>query len=135
MTQQTFKSAKRRYKRAFWPLMAVYVVIILAGSYGLKQMDPEPVWLQASLAVASATPVIATLLVMLRYIIETDEYTRLLQLKAFAWGAVITVSLIFLVGFLQMFHVLELVEVFWFGPVFFIAYGLSTLMLGGRDCL
>jgi len=135
MTQQTFKSAKRRYKRAFWPLMAVYVVIILAGSYGLKQMDPEPVWLQASLAVASATPVIATLLVMLRYVIETDEYTRLLQLKAFAWGAVITVSLIFLVGFLQMFHVVELVEVFWFGPVFFIAYGLSTLMLGGRDCL
>lgn len=135
MTQQTFKSAKRRYKRAFWPLMAIYVVIILAGSYGLKQMDPEPVWLQASLAVASAVPVIGTLLVMLRYIIETDEYTRLVQLKAFAWGAVITVSLIFLIGFLQIFDVVELVEVFWFGPVFFIAYGLSTRMLGGRDCL
>lgn len=135
MTQQTFKSAKRRYHRAFWPLMAIYVVIILAGSFGLKQMDPEPLWLQASLGVASAVPVIATLLVMLRYIIETDEYTRLVQLKGFAWGAVVTVSLIFLIGFLQLFHVIDRVEVFWFGPVFFVAYGLSTFMLGGRDCL
>lgn len=135
MTQQTFKSAKRRYHRVFWPLMAIYVVIILGGSFGLNQMDPEPKWLQASLAVASALPVIATLLVMMRYANETDEYRRLIQLKGFAWGGVITTSAVFLVGFLQLFHVFDRIEVFWFGPFFFVAYGLSTLALGGRECL
>lgn len=135
MTQQTFKSAKRRYHRVFWPLMAIYTITVLAGSFTLSQMDPEPVWLQASLAVACALPVIATLLVMLRYAMETDEYTRLIQLKGFAWGAVITVSVIFLIGFLQLFHVIESFEIFWFGPFFFISYGLSTLVLnGGKQC-
>lgn len=134
MTQQTFKSAKRRYKRLLWPLMALYVVIILGGSYWINQYETEPKWLQASLALACAAPVIATLLVMLRYANETDEYSRLVQLKAFAWGGVITTSALFTFGFLQIFHVIDRVDVFWFGPLFFIAYGLSTLSLGGREC-
>ncbi|NQY12763.1 MAG: hypothetical protein HRT81_02750 [Henriciella sp.] len=135
MTQQTFKSAKRRYHRVFWPLMGVYSVIVLAGSYTLNQMDPEPEWLQASLAVACAVPVIGTLLVMLRYALETDEYSRMIQLKGFAWAGVITVSIIFLIGFLQLFHVIENFEIFWFGPFFFIAFGISTLIMnGGRQC-
>lgn len=134
MTQQTFKSAKRRYHRVFWPLMVAYTIIILAGSYGINQLDPEPKWMQVSLAIASALPVIATLFVMLRYINETDEYTRLVQLKSFAWGAAITVSAIFLIGFLQLFDAIGAVEVFWFGPMFFLAYGFAKLAHGGRDC-
>lgn len=135
MTQQTFKSAKRRYHRVFWPLMAVYTVIVLAGSYTLNQMDPEPQWLQALLAIGCAIPVIGTLLVMLRYAMETDEYTRLIQLKGFAWGGVVTVSVIFVIGFLQLFHVIDNFEIFWLGPFFFIAYGVSTLILnGGKQC-
>jgi len=135
MTLQTFKSAKRRYHRVFWPLMAIYVVIVMAGSFGLQQLDPKPLWLQATLAIGCALPVIATLLVMMRYVLETDEYTRLIQLKGFAWGGIITVSTVFLVGFLQVFDVIDRVEVFWFGPFFFMAYGLSTLALnGGKQC-
>ena len=135
MSEQTYKSAKRRYHRVFWPLMIVYTLIVIGGSFGLNQLDPEPKWLQATLAIGCAVPVIATLFVMLRYAEETDEYTRLVQLKGFAWGGIVTVSAIFLVGFLQLFHVLELVEVFWFGPLFFIAYGISTYLIGGRECL
>lgn len=135
MAQQSFKSAKRRYHRVFWPLMAIYTIIVLAGSYTLNQMDPEPQWLQASLAVACALPVIATLFVMMRYALETDEYSRMIQLKGFAWGAVVTVSAVFLIGFLQLFHVVDVFEIFWFGPFFFIAYGISTLILsGGKQC-
>ena len=135
MTQQTFKSAKRRYHRVFWPLMSIYAVNVIAGSYGLKQLDPEPLWLQATLAVACALPVIATLLVMMRYANETDEYTRMIQLRGLAWGGIMTTSVIFLIGFLQLFHVVDRFEIFWFGPFFFFAYGLSTLILnGGRHC-
>ena len=134
MTQQTFKSAKRRYHRAFWPLMVVYLIVILGGSFGLNQLDPEPKWLQATLAIGSAAPVIATLFVMMRYAEETDEYSRIVQLRGFAWGGILTVSAIFVAGFLQLFHVIDRIEVFWFGPLFFVAYGISTYVIGGRHC-
>ncbi|MEL8054660.1 MAG: hypothetical protein AAGK66_00775 [Pseudomonadota bacterium] len=135
MTQHTYKSARRRYVRVFWPLMAIYTVIVLAGSFYLGSLETEPVWLQASLAIACALPVIAVLFIMLRYFAETDEYSRLLQYKAFAYGAVFTVSAIMLVGFLQLFDVIGSVEVFWFGPAFFLAYGISHRVIGGGECV
>lgn len=134
MTQHTYKSARRRYHAVFWPLMVAYIVVILGGSFYLASLETEPVWLQATLAVASAVPVIAVLFVMLRYFSETDEYSRLLQYKAFAYGAVWTVSAVFLVGFLQMFEAIGNIEVFWFGPAFFFAYGISYKLIGGKDC-
>ncbi|MEL6726353.1 MAG: hypothetical protein AAFP81_03300 [Pseudomonadota bacterium] len=134
MSQQTFKSAKRRYHRVFWPLMIVYTMIVVGGSIGLNLLETEPEWLKATLAVACAVPVIATLLVMMRYAEETDEYSRLVQLKSFAWGGIVTISLISVVGFLQLFDVVERFEVFWFGPLFFVAYGISTHLVGGRQC-
>ncbi|MEL7231042.1 MAG: hypothetical protein AAGJ85_00855 [Pseudomonadota bacterium] len=135
MTQQTYKSARRRYVRVFWPLMAIYTVIVLTGSFYLASLETEPLWLQISLAVASAVPVIAVLFVMLRYFAETDEYSRLLQYKAFAYGAVFTVSAIILVGFLQLFDVIGSVQVFWLGPGFFVAYGISHRVMGGGECV
>lgn len=114
--------------------MAIYVAIILGGSFYLNTLDTVPIWMNATLAIASALPVIAVLFIMLRYVSETDEYTRLTQLKAMAYGATIVFSAIFIVGFLQMFDVIETFQVFWFGPAYFFAYGVSSFLLGGRDC-
>ena len=125
MTQQTFKSAQRRYHRLFWPLMFVYTVMVLLASFGLDMVDPKPTWLQVVFALACTAPVIATLLVMMRYTV---------QLRSFAWGAVFTVSALSTVGFLQLFGVLERIDVFWFGPVFFLAYGATTRIIGGKQC-
>ena len=135
MAQQTFKSASRRYWRAFVPIMIVYLIATLAGSFYLKTFDEEPVWLQATVAIACTLPMFLFLFIQVRYFLETDEYNQIIQLKGFAIGASITIGAIFLVGFLQMFHVLGHVEVFWFGPAFFIAYGVSTYLLGGRQLL
>lgn len=135
MAQQTFKSAKRRYWRAFVPIMIVYLIATLAGSFYLRTFDVEPTWLQATIAIACTLPMLYFLFIQIRYVLETDEYDRLMQLKGFAIGAGITVGAIFLLGFLQMFHVIDRVEVFWFGPGFFIAYGLSTYAIGGRPML
>lgn len=135
MAQQTFKSASRRYWRAFVPIMIVYLIATLAGSFYLKTFDEEPVWLQATVAIACTLPMLLFLFIQVRYFLETDEYNQIIQLKGFAIGASITIGAIFLVGFLQMFHVLGHVEVFWFGPAFFIAYGVSTYLLGGRQLL
>jgi hypothetical protein len=106
----------------------------LGGSYYLRTVEVEPTWLKILISIAVTLPIIASLFAMLRYFEETDEYSRLLQLRAFATGAVITVSALFAVGFLQMFAVLGAVEVFWFGPLFFVCYGLAHRLTGGRDC-
>ncbi|MDG1826356.1 MAG: hypothetical protein P8H62_08825 [Henriciella sp.] len=134
MTQHTFKSARKRYQRVFWPLMGVYVVAVLGGSYYLSTLEVEPTWLKTVIAIAVTLPIVAALFAMLRYFDETDEYSRLFQLRSFATGAVITISAIFAVGFLQIFEVIGSVDVFWFGPLFFVCYGLAHRLTGGRDC-
>jgi len=134
MTQRTFKEARSRYKRLFMPMMLAYLVIVLGGSFWLAGMDAPPLALSAAVAIASALPLIAALWLMLRYFSETDEFTRLRQLTAFARGAVIIISAIFIAGFLQMFDVIGNIEVFWFGPAFFLAYGLAYKAMGGKDC-
>ena len=121
--------------RLFWPLMVVYIVAVVGGSYALSQYEPEPTWLAVIISLVASIPLVFVLIAMLRYFSEADEFTRLLQLKAFAWGAVAIVSAIFVVGFLQMFGAIESVEVFWFGPGFFVAYGLSYYLVGGKECL
>ncbi|MEO1304517.1 MAG: hypothetical protein AAFV37_06040 [Pseudomonadota bacterium] len=135
MTQQTYKSAARRYWRAFIPIMAIYVIATLAGTYYLNTFETEPRALQIAIAVACTLPIIGFLIIMIRYFLETDEYNRLIQLKGFSIGSAVTISGIFLFGFLQMFDVIGYVEVFWFGPFLFIAYGVSVYLLGGRQCL
>ena len=134
MTQHTYKTARRRFKRANMVLMATYVITILGGTYYLKTLEVEPLWLQITIALAVAVPLILYLVSMLRYINETDEYTRAQHLKAFAYGAVFTVSTVFIIGALQMFDVIESFEIFWLGVLFFFAYGISNKLLGGKDC-
>lgn len=133
MTQQTYKTARRRYKRANIVLMAIYVVAILGGSLYLKSLEIEPLWLQITISIATAAPLILYLISMVRYFKETDEYNRALHLMAFAYGAVFTVSTVFVVGALQMFGAIETFEIFWLGVLFFFAYGISHKLLGGRD--
>ena len=135
MSQQTYKSASRRYWRAFIPIMAIYLLATLAGTYYLNTFETEPVILQVAIAIACTLPIIGFLIIMIRYFLETDEYNRLIQLKGFSIGSAVTLSGIFLFGFLQMFDVIGYVEVFWFGPFAFIAYGVATYLLGGRQCL
>ena len=133
MTQQTYKTARRRFKRTNMILMAAYVVAILGGSYYLKTLEVEPRWLQITIAFATAAPLVLYLISMLRYFSETDEYTRAIHLKAFAYGAVFTVSMVFIIGALQMFDVIESFEIFWLGVLFFFAYGISSMLLGGKN--
>ena len=135
MEKITHKQAQRRYRRLVWPVMAVYLLIVLGGTVLLNGYDPQPVWLATLIALASALPVIVVLFLLMRYIDETDEFSRLQHLKAMAWGAVATVGALITAGFLQMFDVLTTLDVFWFGIFFFLAYGLAYKAMGGKDCV
>ena len=125
MAQLGFRTAKRRYNYLFWPLMAVYVLIILGATWLIDE-DSAPLWLNVVCAIGVTAPLLGVLYAMRRHTDETDEYTRMRHLKAMRDGGLITAAALLLVGFLQIFEVVQTIEVFWFGPFFFIAYGLSN---------
>ena len=126
MTQLGFRTANRRYKYLFWPMMAVYVAIIFGAKFLIDE-DTAPVWLNAASAIAVTLPLIGALYAIRRQTEETDEYTRMKLLKALRDGGLITAGIAFFVGFLQIFDVVGTIDVFWFGPLFFVAFGLSNL--------
>ena len=121
-----FRTANRRYKFLFWPLMAVYVAVILGAKFLIDE-DTAPAWLNVAGAVAATVPLIGVLYAIWRQSEETDEYTRMKQLKAMRDGGLVTAGVTFLVGFLQIFDVIGAVDIFWFGTLFFFAYGMSCL--------
>ncbi len=125
MTKQLgFRTAGRRYRYVFWPLMAVYVAALFAGTYFVDE-DASPLWLRIGFAVAVALPLFGILWAMLRLTKETDEYTRLRQLEALAEAGAITIGAVFLFGFLEIFNVIGDVPLFLFGPLFFLAFGFA----------
>lgn len=125
MAQLGFNAAHKRYKRLFWPTTALYVAVCLGGAF-LINKETSPLWMTSTVAVLTALPLVLMMWAILRHQAETDEYTRLRQLKAIARGAVITISAIWVVGSFQLWEVIPGINVFWFGPFFFLAYGLGN---------
>lgn len=128
MTQpKGFRTATRRYQFLFWPMMIVYVAIILGASAFIDK-DTAPLWLKTTGALAIALPLFGALFAVRRLTDETDEYSRLRHLRALRDGGMITAGILFLVGFLQVFDVTGEVPAVWFGVFYSAAYGLSACL-------
>ena len=132
MTQVGFKAANRRYFKVFWPMMALYVVLIFATTWAVGT-DSAPLWARPLAAIVTAAPLMVVLWSMLRLALETDEYTRIQHLQGLAVGGALTAGAIMLVGLFQIFDVIGSIEVFWFGPLYFVAFGLSRAALHVRQ--
>lgn len=135
MEKITHKQARRRYRRVLWPAMIVYLGAILGGSLWLKQFETEPLWASLLVSISASLPVALVMFLLIRYFSETDEYNRLLHLKAFAYSAGVTMSALFFAGFLQMFDVLGRIEVIPFALAFLFIYPITYYLMGGKDCL
>ena len=101
MAQRGFRTAERRYKFLFWPMMAVYVAVILGAKFFIDE-DTAPVWLNLACAIAATLPLLIVLYAIRRQTDETDEYTRMRYLQALRDAGLITSGVTFLFGFLQM---------------------------------
>jgi hypothetical protein len=120
-----FRTANRRYHLVFWPMMALYIVVIFLASRIIDE-DISPLGWKVLAAIATSLPMLGALWALLRLVRETDEYTRLRHLTALSHGGAITAGVAFVAGFLQIFGALPDFSAFWFGPLFFAAYGLSS---------
>ena len=135
MSDYTFKQAKRRYHLVYWPMIAVYCVACIGGALLLKVTHAPPEWMAPVIAVLTVAPMFAVLWLIWRYVRETDEYTRLQQLQALSIGGLVCAGATGLVGFLQLFDVIENFPVFLFLPLFFLSYGLAKVFMGRKDCI
>lgn len=131
MTKITYKEGNRRFRMSIAPLMVAYVAILVIGPLVVAMFDPKPPLLLATVAVISAAPLLATFWIMLRYFDTTDEYIRVRQLKAFAEGSALTLSVIIVLGFLQIYEVVPRVNVLFFGLAFFGLYGICYVSRNG----
>ena len=124
MAKLTFRQANLRYLRLFIPVMGFYALACIAGPFLLDAVG-RGLLATTVVAVLSALPLLAVLWLMSRYLRETDEFTRTLQLEALAAGAFLTVSFAILWGFLELFGVVSGLWSFLIAPIFFASYGLS----------
>lgn len=135
MSEVTYKEANKRYRRAFIPVMAVYVSACFAGPLALKAMGNPPEWVMALIAVGTALPIVAVFWLKGRLLLETDEYTRARQVEAMLVGAGVTVCFAVVWGFLELFGLVPNLWTFLIGPIYFATYGLAYLvgkLRGGR---
>jgi hypothetical protein len=120
--------AKRRYVRSFWSSIAAYVALVFAVPTLLRHYDivGPLLWL---LAVLPALPLLFVIYVMGRYLIETDEYERMIQTRRMlaALGAMLAVCTVY--GFAETFARAPHLELFLVFPMFCFFWGLSCIFI------
>jgi hypothetical protein len=141
MSEITFRDANRRFKRLYWPLIAIYVVLCVGGAFlvGAMGNQSEPL-LRAGVAALTAAPIAGVFWVMGRFLRETDEYTRKIQTEAMLTGGAITLSLAFLWALIVLYRVFpglgRFPAMMMVTPAFFVFYGLSAFarrLMHGED--
>lgn len=128
MANVTYKQANQRYRRAFIPVMAFYVVACFAGPMVIGTMGDPPKWLLAVIAVATGAPLAAVFWLKGRWLRETDEYMRARQVEAMLTGAGVTISFAVIWGFLELFQLVPNLWTFLIGPIYFASYGLAYVV-------
>ncbi len=127
----TPQQANRRYHQRFWPPMIVYAVLCFAVPEVIQRFGPpQPVvWLLA------ATPGLMlgfVILAMGRFIVETDEFNRMIHVRAGMIGLGVTMFAATTWGFLEIYAEAPDFPLFLILPMFFLVYGVSTLVVRRR---
>jgi hypothetical protein len=142
MPEVTYRGANSRYRRLFFPVMLFYVVFCFVGPGVMFAFKGHPpMWAMAVISVISGAPIAGVFWLMGRYLRETDEFTRKIQLDALLPGASITLSLAVIWGFLELYQVAPRAKIFspmmLVGPAFFFFYGITFMiqhLLRGESC-
>lgn len=127
----TPQEANRRYHMRFWPPMAVYVVLCFAVPEAIERFDlPEPVvWFLAALPGLMIGLVI---LAMARFIGETDEFNRMVHVRAGMIALGLTMFATTTWGFLEIFAEAPDMPLFLVLPIYMGFYGVSTFLVRRR---
>ena len=122
--------AARNYRRAMFPAMALYVLLLPVSIWLLKQ-GVEPRGLRALIALLPAAPLAWVMRALLRYVREVDEFLRRVELEAIGVAAMLVSMTYLCAGFLQLARVIDVpagVAMIWVFPLMALGYGLGKFL-------
>ena len=126
-TNGKLKEVSRRYNRELIGSIVAYAILLIIVIY-LVDGPFESSNLRFILIVLPMLPVIFTVRAIMRYLADTDELERELQLKSLAISLAGTAFITFTYGFLErvglpkisMFSVWPLIAILWVGARFYL---------------
>jgi hypothetical protein len=130
MTKTTYQQANKRYRALFSPAMLFYAIALLGGQFWLNDSGPNNLVVRTLAGLATGIPLIVAIWALLRFVRETDEFNRQMNLQALAIAGGVTASLAAAIGFLQMYDVVRMFPAYWFVVVYFLAYGAGNMLKG-----
>lgn len=123
----------RRYARELGLGMGGYVVALLASLLLLRQVDLP--LLRAALALLPVLPIVLVLRAMIRYVRDSDELQRRIELEAISIASA-SVSLLYMTGgFLQAARVIDVpaaAAMLWVFPLTCLVYGAAKGLVARR---
>lgn len=124
---------RRRYLREFLPAMGGYVVA-LGASIWLLHVVETPV-LRVLLALLPVPPVALAVRAIVRYIRDSDELQRRIELEAVSAATALVSLLYFAGGLLQMAEVIDIPAgpaMFWVFPMICLVYAATKAFVSRR---
>ncbi|SBV37210.1 conserved membrane hypothetical protein [uncultured Stenotrophomonas sp.] len=126
--------AGRRYRRALWPIMIGYALVLFA-SISLIRHGIESVPLRALVAVTPALAIALLMRAALRYLREVDELQRRIETESIGIASLLVALLYFAGGLLEKAEVLDFDAasvMIWVFPLLCLTYGIAKMVLTRR---
>jgi hypothetical protein len=124
---------RRRYLREFLPPMLGYMLALVASLWMLKRVEAE--WLRALVALLPLPPIGFAMRAIMRYIRDTDELQRQIELEAVSIATALVSMLYLAGGFLQAAKVIDIpasAAMIWVFPLVCLVYGLAKIAVARR---
>ncbi|MDV2450920.1 hypothetical protein [Xanthomonas hortorum] len=116
----------RRYQREFGVPMMLYVVVMLVWKYLLAHVDPN--WARVLIALLPAVLVALVIRAVARYVRDSDEMQRRIELESIAIAAGLVSGAYMTGGFLQAAELIDIpatVAMLWVFPLLCGIYGIT----------
>ena len=127
------RTLSRRYVREFGSAMTAYVVLLLLAIWALNHVEAP--WARAALAMLPVLAITLAARAVLRFVRDSDELQRRIQLEAFALGALVLSVGSFALGMLSRAGVLVLdatLVLILVLPVYSLLYGTFAAIASHR---
>jgi hypothetical protein len=124
---------RRRYLREFLPPMLGYLLALVVSLTLLKRVEAE--WLRALVALLPLPPIGFAMRAIIRYIRDTDELQRQIELEAVSISTALVSMLYLAGGFLQAAKVIDVpssAAMIWVFPLVCLVYGLAKIAVARR---
>lgn len=127
----TNKKARIRYFKIFFPAMIGYVISCFGVAKLIdKSADPTP--LTYGLAFIPTMFVFLWVWSHARFILEMDEFARMIQIKSILYGLIGLMALTTAWGFLEIYAQAPAVPIFYVLPGFYFCYGIAAIFISRK---